>query len=79
MLGRALSPHLGDMVSPRWGLEFPMTGDARKGVEADGQHKTRVLNDTKAETLLIVETETLNLSERSEWRLKTHSSGRDGD
>ena len=74
MLGRASSSYLGYVVSLRRGLKFPTTGDTRQGDEADGEQKTRVLNDTKAETLLIVGAETLNLSERSEWRLKTHPS-----
>ena len=38
MLGRALSLHLGYMVSPRRGLKFPTTNDTRKGIEADSQH-----------------------------------------
>ena len=41
ILGRVLRPHQGDTVSPRRGLKFPATNDTWKGIEADGQHKTR--------------------------------------
>lgn len=51
MLGRASSPHLGYMVSPRRGLKFPTTGDTRQGIEADGQHKTRNLKKDTSDDL----------------------------
>ena len=37
-----LSPALGDMSGPRRGPKLPTTCNARKGVEADSQHKTRL-------------------------------------
>lgn len=39
--GRMLSPALGYMSGPRRGPKLPTTYDARQGVEADSQQKTR--------------------------------------
>ena len=38
--GRVLRPHLGEKVSPLWGLKFPGALGTRKGIAADSQHKT---------------------------------------
>lgn len=40
MFGRISRPHQGDTVSPRRGLKFPATIDARQGIAADSQQKT---------------------------------------
>lgn len=44
MLGRVSSPRREDKASPRRGLKFRRLTDARKGIEADRQHKTAICN-----------------------------------